>query len=135
MMQACQIIASLKMFGMNHIIKKNVNETYTWEDIDPDEQRYRDFRRRNERWTDWNWNRKAKDRSNNHETHDYDDYEFNGYMFLYERTIKITMQEAAQGLTKEYKIPHPLRKYHTGSEKLSASVVIKPGIEDNEVLQ
>merc|ERR1711994_1199452 len=56
-------------------------------------------------------------------------------MFLYERTIRITMQEAAQGLTKEYKIPHPLRKYHPAKEKLSASVKIKPGIEDKEVLQ
>lgn len=106
---------------------------YRWEDINPDEQKYQDFRRRHSQWTGWtDWNRKNNDRKRNY---DSSDYEFNGYMFLFEKQIWISMQEAAQGLEREFKIPHPLRNFDQRKEKLSAVVKINPGIEDKEVLQ
>ena len=97
--------------------------TKRWEEAEPDE----DFKC-HKRWTDWN--RGTKKRKTNNESFDY---EFNGYMFRHERTIKITMQQAAQGLKRDFKIPHPLRKSDKG--KLSASLDINPGIEDKKVLQ
>ena len=106
---------------------------YRWEDINPDEQKYKDFRRRWSQWTDWtDWNRKTNKRKRNE---DSSDYEFNGYMFLFEKNIWISMQEAAEGLTREFKIRHPLRNFDNKKEKLSATVKINPGIEDKEVLQ
>ena len=106
---------------------------YRWEDINPDEQKYQDFRRRHSPWTDWtNWNRKSNKRKRNDAS---SDYEFNGYMFVFEKQIWISMQEAAQGLEREFKIPHPLRNFDQRKEKLSATVKINPGIEDKEILQ
>jgi DnaJ-class molecular chaperone len=99
----------------------HTQDIYNWEDIDPDE--IKDFRQSFGQWTDWKGKRQRKTSRKSNDESDYTQYSFRR-----ERTMKISLEEAARGITRELKFPNPLNKFNhfKKGDWLCASVVIKP---------
>ena len=102
-----------------------VKNVHKWEDVDPDEN----FEQKFGQWTDWTQYRK------NHQNKSYENNEKSNYAFVRERTIRISLQQAAKGQVRELKFSHPLNKMHGyKKKKLCASINMIPGIEDKKVI-
>lgn len=104
-----------------------MTDIYEWENIDPDEN----FEQKFGKWTN-----KKRDKSRRGASSDSEGSGYSRYSFVRERTINISLIQAAKGISRNISIPHPLNKFNQFKAKnLFASVNIHPGVADKQVLR